>query len=292
MTHAPAVEGHVTSRDGTRIGYRRHGEDGPGIVLVQGAMGDVHSYDELAQALSPTFTVYALERRGRGVSPKPYDPSHDIARDVEDIDALLEQTGTEFVFGLSSGAVITLEAARTLPRITRAALYEPPFYRDGISREGVRCLDAEVERGDLPAAMITSLLTAQTAPAPLRVLPRPVSRFAASIVLRVDERRPRPGATLRQMVPGNRYDFHDVAGVDGKMAMYAGVDKPVLLVSGTKSQAFLRESVRDLMTVLPQARLVELPGLDHGSPWNAAQGGRPVEVAAPLVEFFSAQAAP
>ena len=84
--------GQVTSRDGTRIGYLRDGS-GPGIVLVQGAMGDAYNYRELAEALSPAFTVYRVDRRGRGLSPKPYDAAHDIARDVEDIDALLADTG-------------------------------------------------------------------------------------------------------------------------------------------------------------------------------------------------------
>lgn len=65
------------------------------------------------------MTVYALDRRGRRVSARPYDPDHDIARDVENIDVVLTATGTSQVFDLSSGAVITLEAARTLPRITR-----------------------------------------------------------------------------------------------------------------------------------------------------------------------------
>jgi len=42
-TGGQGTAGFVTSRDGTRIGYLQQGS-GPGVVLVQGAMADAHSY--------------------------------------------------------------------------------------------------------------------------------------------------------------------------------------------------------------------------------------------------------
>jgi len=80
----------------------------------------------LARALSGSFTVYVPDRRGRGMSG-PYREDHGVRREVEDLDALLGQTGAPNVFGLSAGAVIAIEAARTLPAVTRLALYEPPL---------------------------------------------------------------------------------------------------------------------------------------------------------------------
>ncbi|KUL25853.1 alpha/beta fold hydrolase [Actinoplanes awajinensis] len=165
MGSTDVIRAQATSRDGTRIGYLRRGA-GPGLVLIQGAMGTAYNYNDLAAALAPNFTVYTPDRRGRGLSPKPYDDSHDIARDVEDVDAMLTEAGTGYLFGLSSGAMITLEAARTLPRVTRAAMYEPPFYRDGICHDGIRQLGADIEHGRLAAALAGSLRTAGTAPAP------------------------------------------------------------------------------------------------------------------------------
>jgi hypothetical protein len=50
---------HVVSRDGTRIGYRQVGV-GPGLVLVQGAMGTMHNFSELAP---------------RGPTTRPPDPA-------------------------------------------------------------------------------------------------------------------------------------------------------------------------------------------------------------------------
>lgn len=279
-------EGHVTSADGTRIGYLSQGR-GPGLVLVQGAMGTVEHYRELADALAPHFTVHRVERRGRGMSPKAYDGAHDITREVQDLDAVLELTGASFVFGLSSGGVITLEAARTLARITRAAVYEPPFYPDGISRAGVRRLNTQIEGGDLASALVTSLRTAGTAPAPIRVLPTPLARLLAAAVLATDDHRPGAHARLGELLPGIRYDFNAVTAMDGRMATLAALDTPVLLVGGTRSPAFLQWSVRELESVLPRAQRVELDGLAHSGPWNSSRGGRPALVAAALQDFFA-----
>ncbi|WP_170156032.1 alpha/beta fold hydrolase [Umezawaea tangerina] len=273
----------MTSRDGTRIGFTRSG-NGPGLVLVQGAMADLHAYDALATALSSSFTVYAADRRGRGLSPKPFDSDHTIARDVEDVDAILAATGADRVFGLSSGAVITLEAARTLDRIARIALYEPPFYAAGISRGGIRRLNSEIERGDLASALLDSLLVAGTAPAPIRLLPRPLARLLAAAVMAVDQRRARPGSTFRDLLPGVRYDFHDVATVDGGMNAFTTVTMPVLLLSGTTSPAFLRDATLALRALLPDSRHVVIDGAGHDGPWNS---GNPHAVAAALRTFFA-----
>lgn len=286
MSGNEATEGYVTSLDGSRIGFLRRGS-GPGLVLVQGAGGTAYNYRELARALSPNFTVYTPDRRGRGLSAKPYDSGHDIARDVEDVDAVLAETGADRVFGLSSGAVITLEAARTLPRVTRASVYEPPFYPDGISHDGIRQLGAEIERGDLASALVSVLHVSGMAPAPIRVLPRPVARLLARGVLRIDGRKSGPYAKLRDLLPGTRYDFNVVGGMDGKMGTFASIEKPMLLLSGTKSAAYLRQSIRKLAGILPEARHVEFDGLNHVGSWNVSLGGRPGVVAAALREFFA-----
>ena len=123
----PYITGSVTSQDGTTIGYRQYGH-GPGIVLVQGAMGSAQNFMQLAGRLSDTFTVYVPDRRGRGLSDLPYSKDYSIQKDVEDLDALLAKTGAHSVFGLSSGAIICLQAALTLPAIHKAAIYEPPLF--------------------------------------------------------------------------------------------------------------------------------------------------------------------
>jgi len=115
----------VTSKDGTAISYRQLGS-GPGLVLIQGAMGSAQTYMELARDLADTFTVILPERRGRGLSG-PIGDGYSIRKEVEDLEALLARTGASNVFGLSSGALILLETARTSAAIGKAVIFEPPL---------------------------------------------------------------------------------------------------------------------------------------------------------------------
>jgi pimeloyl-ACP methyl ester carboxylesterase len=120
------LQDSVTSRDGTRIGYRRYGR-GPGIILVQGAMGTAHNFHQLESSLANKFAVIVPDRQGRGLSPHQFGPDHCLQRELEDLDSLFGQTGAEFLFGLSSGGVIALEASRHLTSIRKMTLYEPPL---------------------------------------------------------------------------------------------------------------------------------------------------------------------
>lgn len=122
--------GKAISKDGTSIAFDQSGH-GPAIILVAGATATRLAETSLASALAPHFTVFAYDRRGRGESgdTAPYA----VEREVEDLEALINEAGgSAFVFGHSSGAVLTLEAARLLPtKITKLAVYEPPFMHHG-----------------------------------------------------------------------------------------------------------------------------------------------------------------
>lgn len=103
----------LTSYDGTTIAYERSG-DGPPVVLV----GDSQP---LAALLATRFTVYRYDRRGCGGSG--YTAPYALAREVEDLEALIELAGGKaYVLALPSGAELAVEAAKALPCITRLAL--------------------------------------------------------------------------------------------------------------------------------------------------------------------------
>ena len=129
VAQAPYTTDSVTSKDGTTIGYRQLGS-GPGVVLLHGAMESAQSHMQLAEALAGAFTVYVPDRRGRGLSG-PYGKDHSMQKDVEDMNAILTKTGTHNIFGVSSGAIISLQAALTLPAIYKVAIFEPPLSING-----------------------------------------------------------------------------------------------------------------------------------------------------------------
>lgn len=124
------------SKDGTKIGYEKNGS-GPAVILVDGAFGyrALGFGRPLAELLSQHFTVYTYDRRGRGESTnsKPFA----IDREIEDIEALIQEAGGEaYVYGISSGACLALEAAIKLDgKIKKLALYEPPYNSDPSSMQ-------------------------------------------------------------------------------------------------------------------------------------------------------------
>src|SRR5512140_174156 len=126
----------VTSRDGTQIAYDKRGQ-GPALILVDGALcyRSFGPMPGLAELLAPDFTVYTYDRRGRGESSNGKPVS--LEREVEDIDALVQAAGgTAYLFGISSGACLAMEAAARLgQKIAKLAMYEAPYNMDEGARQ-------------------------------------------------------------------------------------------------------------------------------------------------------------
>ena len=99
MGTASHATGSAVSADGTTIGYRQLGR-GPGIVVVHGSMSSGSYHLPLAEALADVFTLYLLDRRGRGPSGR-YRPGDGIQQEAEDPDAVLAATGAHNVFAVS-----------------------------------------------------------------------------------------------------------------------------------------------------------------------------------------------
>src|ERR671915_2301937 len=97
----------VASNDGTALAFDRLGAGRP-VVLVSGASTTRGTHAELAELLAGQFTVINYDRRGRGDSGDT--PPYAIEREIEDIDALIDEAGgSAFLYGLSSGAALALE---------------------------------------------------------------------------------------------------------------------------------------------------------------------------------------
>jgi len=115
----------VTSKDSTTIAFDRLG-DGPPVILVCGGSVDRMSNAPLAALLAEHFTVFNYDRRGRGDSGDT--PPYAVEREIDDIDALIDEAGgSACLYGSSSGAALALDAAASGLAITKLALWEPPF---------------------------------------------------------------------------------------------------------------------------------------------------------------------
>ena len=256
---------HVISRDGTRIACERSGAGTP-IVLIDGALGSraMGFTPRLAALLAPHLSVTVYDRRGRGESGDT--PPYAVEREVEDIEALIDAGGDPAaLYGISSGAALALEAGVRLGDKVRAvALYEPPYnaedahlWNDYVRRLGE--LLAADRRGEAVALFMTFVGVPPEQIAPMRDSPM-WSQFEAA-------------------APTLAYDAA-VLGADRAVpaALAARLTAPALVMNGSASYPFMRDTASALAASMPAGRYRELEGQRH----DVA-----VEVVAPvLVEFF------
>jgi pimeloyl-ACP methyl ester carboxylesterase len=277
----------ATSTAGTPIAYREVGR-GPGVVVVHGTMSSAHNHTELAAQLSDSFTVYSMDRRGRGQSG-PYPSGYSIATELADLAAVLTQTGARDVFGVSSGGIIALQAALAMPEIRKVAVYEPPFFTDrSRPAELLERFDEELSEGRVAAALITAMRGAQMGPPIFNAMPRWLTERLTNLMLSQEDRKGSGDyVPMRALAPTLHYDFQLVVDMSGALERFAAIQADVLLLGGSKSPAYLKAALDDLQRILPHHTRVELPGLDHAASWNEDRGGRPEAVARALRAFLA-----
>jgi pimeloyl-ACP methyl ester carboxylesterase len=264
-TDKELTSGAVESRDGTTIGFWKTGR-GPSVVLLHGSMESARSHTLLAQALADEFTVYLPDRRGRGLSG-PHRPDHSVRTEVEDLEAVVTEAGAELVFGVSAGGAVVLEAARTLPVIRKAAVFEPALVMDGdVHRAWLARFDQEIASGDIAGAMVTSMFGLQMAPAFLKVMPRPLLKWMTEKMLAKEERQAGADAiTMRKLAPTIHHEGALIAELAGTFDKFRDLDAEVLLLGGSKGLSALKPWRDTLEKSLPHCRRIEFEGLDHGS---------------------------
>jgi pimeloyl-ACP methyl ester carboxylesterase len=259
-----------SSKDGTPIAYDRTGE-GPPLILVDGALCYRASGPSgpLAALLASHFTVFTYDRRGRGDSgdTAPYS----IDREVEDLEALLKEAGgSAFVYGISSGASLALEAASRLSGIRKLALYEAPMIVD----------DTHAPMPDSYLVQLKALVATNRRSEAVKFFMRWVGVPGIAILLM-------PllpvWSKLKAIAHTLPYDiFLVIDNQRGKPLprnRWTGASMPALVVDGGKSPQWMRNGMRALAGVLPNATYRTLEGQTHML--------KPQAITPVLVEFFN-----
>jgi pimeloyl-ACP methyl ester carboxylesterase len=272
----------VTSADGTRIRYRTVGS-GPAAILIHGTMSTGASHDDLARSLANGLTVIVPDRRSIDRINR-LTSAYGVRHEIEDVRALMAATGARRLFGVSSGAIIALEAALAVPEISQVAGFEPPLFPDAArARALLERLDVELAAGRWDAALVTGMLGAELGPGFLRMLPRGLlERMTRSMM----DRPQAIGRSMAELAPVLHDDFTIVSEASGDPQRYAGIRADVLILSGTRSPLYLRSAVERLGRTINSSRRTILHGLDHSAPLNTAARGDPQAVARELLAFF------
>lgn len=275
-------KGSVMSADGTTIGFRQFGS-GPGVVLLHGSMLAAQDFMKLAEALADDFTVTVPDRRGRGLSGA-HGAGYGIEREVEDLQALLKETGASRVFGLSSGALIGLRTARVTPAIEKLALYEPPLSINNSVPVGWLPRYRRELADDKVAAALVSVLKGLEADRVFRTVPRFILVPPMNLALRFQRKAVGDNVPIPDLVPTMSADMQLVGQLADTIDDYATIDADVLLLGGSRSPAYFERSLEALTGVLPRSKRITIPKLDHSGPTD---DGGPAEVAQSLRAFFA-----
>ncbi|MGB9465745.1 MAG: alpha/beta hydrolase [Candidatus Acidiferrum sp.] len=284
----PHTTAFVTSRDRTVIGYRQLGH-GPGLIFVHGGMSSGYNHLEMAEAMADAFTIYLPDRRGRGLSGPSTSGDH-LNTAIEDMDAILAATGAHCIFGLSSGAIICLEAALRLPAVHKAAIFEPPLFIADPATPPATLLrfDREMAQGDVAAALITAMKAAQMGPPILNLVPRRLLELLTNLMMKAEDKKPPEGyEPTRTLAATMHQDFQLVVEIAGRVERFKEIRGKVLLLGGSESPRFCKVDLDALERVLPWARRVEFSSLGHAASWNSDRGGTPGPVAQELKQFFA-----
>ncbi len=246
---------YATSADGTRIAYDTNGT-GPSLVIVEGAlchrgMGTAKS---IRASLGGDFTVFAYDRRGRGESGTG-ETAYDVQREVEDLIAVLDAAGGEaYVFGCSSGAALSLEAARQGVPMKALAVYEAPFIVDDTHPAN------DPELGNRIEAMVAAGNPGDAVKLFMRTVGVPAFGIVMMQLLPVWK-------GLKAVAPTLPNDFKIVLpfeqGEPLPVGYYGAVAVPTLVIAGGKSPEYIRNAQAAIADQVAGAKLVTLAGQTH-----------------------------
>jgi pimeloyl-ACP methyl ester carboxylesterase len=247
----------VTSADGTRISYDSVG-DGPPLILVAGAT-QYRRIDETTPRLQRLLaegghTVLNYDRRGRGESgdTPPYAPE----REFEDLQALVAAAGGEAaVYGMSSGAILAVEAAAHGVPTSKLVMYEPPCLLDREGPEPIEDYLDTLERlndaGKPGDAMAYFLEVVAEMPAEaieqFRASPAWPAFEAVGHTIAYDGRIMDPFSKGEPIPPGR----------------WSSASQPTLVIAGGDSPAWMQGAAAKVAEALPAGEVRVLPGQTH-----------------------------
>lgn len=258
----------VRSRDGTRIAYWQSGRGSP-LLLLHGASSDHTTTWRLVLAdLERRFTVYAMDRRGRGGSGDA--PAYELQREAEDVAAVVEAVGEPVnVLGHSYGALCGIEAARLTTAIRRLILYEgvplqgADLYPPGV---GVR-LNALLKAGDREGVLETLYReVVELPPAEVELLRAQQDAWEVRLA--------NAPTIPRELAAEQGYTF--------TKERFTEMRAPTLLLVGSESPPRELANATAIAASLPDARVLVLPGQQH-----AAMHTAPAEFVATVASFLT-----
>jgi pimeloyl-ACP methyl ester carboxylesterase len=262
MTPAASADRVARSPDGTAIGYETIGS-GDGVIVLGGALRTARAYLRFGHALTESFAVHLVDRRGRGRSG-PQGARYSIDREVEDLLAVQAQTGAIAVFGHSYGGLIALETARQEAIFSDVIVYEPGVSIGGSFPSAWTPRYRELlTAGDTRGAFAAMVRGAGFAPVPLARMPHSWVRLMLRLAI-----REREWEQIEPLLATHLAEHEQLAAVDdGTANRFRTITARVLLLGGDRSPAFATtEPFEQLQRAIPDVTAELIHGLGHTAP--------------------------
>jgi pimeloyl-ACP methyl ester carboxylesterase len=242
------------------IAYFRESGSGATVVCLHSSASSSGQWRSLMDKLSDRYRVVAIDLYGYGKSPAwPGTRQLLLDDEVALMAPILKNAGKFHLIGHSYGGLIALKLALDNPaRIASLTLYEPTcffllFVNDSNDRAGREILAIRdetshlVDSGDLDLA---------------------AKRFfdywmGPDIWWKTPETS---RLSIAKRMKKVRLEWATAFDKPLSLARISALPMPVLLLTGEQSTAAARGVVRVLHSLLPQAKVVELPSLGHMGP--------------------------
>jgi pimeloyl-ACP methyl ester carboxylesterase len=198
------------------------------------------------------FTVYAVDRRGRGQSGDA--EVYSIEREYEDVAAVVDSIpGPVNLLGHSYGAICSLEASLRTDNLRKLILYEPPFSAAAVKKTyppgALDRINSCLHTGEREKALLIFLQEIVGIPQDemnrLRFLPSWPSRVATAHTI------PREEASV------SSYVFNP--------EQFSTMETPTLLLLGGESPSFFGAATEMLRRAIPNNRIALMPGQRHAA---------------------------
>lgn len=242
----------ITVDSSVRLEVLDWGGAGPPLVLL-GCYLTGHAYDEIAPKLTSQFHVYGITRRGIGASDRPAT-GYTVQRSADDVIEVLESLNAQrslLVGNSCAGQILTLFASQHSDRVSGLV------YLDGAS-------DPTTPAYDPPMPDLTKL--PRRLPSGPRVTFPEAQRRAAPFTpevrraITVDARIKPNYAGIRVPVLAiyqAQLPFEEVAR---QFDIRNEEERAALRQEHAATRAMYTRWQQDLLTAVPAARIVELPG--------------------------------
>jgi len=236
------------------IAYQVTGNGPIDLVWVQGYVNNVELHwelpgsAELITRLSSFCRLIRFDRRGTGLSDRNIDPGTTLEQRMDDVRAVMDAVGSQraALLGVSEGGPMSIMFAASHPERTRALVLYGSFavHRLGqtLSQEQLEARFRAIEQGWGTGQSAARFSPSRSSDADIRAWGR-FERQSCSPAGVISLQRAQLGFDVRDLLPAIRV--------------------PTLVLHRSGDGAVSVESGRYLASHIPDAKYVEIPGIDH-----------------------------